>query len=331
MATITKLKSGNYRIRKMYNGKVYATTLDYKPKDKEAERFLNNLIEAERTPCKERMTFKTAAQRLILSRENIYSPATVAEYNRAIHRMSDSFTSLLVSNITNDIIQREINAYALNHSPKSVKNQYGLIRVVIKSVRPTMEFNITLPQTKKQDFFVPEEAEVKMILDAIKGSKYEVPIILGSFGLRRSEICALTPDDIDGNDIIVNKAKVMNKEKGWSIKTTKTTDSTRRVTVPAYVIELIKQQGYVYHGHPQNISRYMKRIEKELGIESFTLHKLRHYFCSSAVALNIPSDYIMQMGGWSSPHIMKKVYTHSQKKAAEENRKKYSEHIQSLF
>lgn len=44
-----------------------------------------------------------------------------------------------------------------------------------------------------------------------RGGEYEVPITLACYGMRRSEICALTPDDLDGDIVHISKAKVMNE------------------------------------------------------------------------------------------------------------------------
>ena len=63
---------------------------------------------------------------------------------------------------------------------------------------------------------------------------------------------------------------------------------------------MIKDQGYVYKGFPGSISNYLGRIEKELGIEHFSLHKLRHYFASKLSAMNIPEADILKLGGWET-------------------------------
>ena len=55
----------------------------------------------------------------------------------------------------------------------------------------------------------------------------------------------------------------------------------------------------------------MSNLEKTLGIEHFSIHKLRHYFASRMSALGIPEADILKMGGWNSDHVMKSVYRHS--------------------
>lgn len=75
--------------------------------------------------------------------------------------------------------------------------------------------------------------------------------------------------------------------------------------------DMIRRQGYIYKGHPGSITKFLKRVEKELGISNFPLHKLRHYFASRMSELGVPEADILKMGGWETDHVMKSVYRHS--------------------
>lgn len=64
--------------------------------------------------------------------------------------------------------------------------------------------------------------------------------------MRRSEICVLRPEDIDGDIVRISKSMVQNTQKEWVIKTIKTTESTREITIPMDLAEKIRAQGYIY-------------------------------------------------------------------------------------
>lgn len=134
------------------------------------------------------------------------------------------------------------------------------------------------------------------MLEYAKDTEYEIPIILACYGLRRSEICALTLDDLDGDIIRVNKAKVMDEDAKWVEKTTKTSSSTREIVIPIEIADKIREKGYVYKGYPNSITVFLGKAEGKLGIPHFPLHKLRHYFASKMSALNVPEADIMRMG-----------------------------------
>ncbi len=60
--------------------------------------------------------------------------------------------------------------------------------------------------------------------------------------MRRSEICALTLDDLDADIIHINKALVQNDSLEWVIKTTKTTSSTRNIVIPVELANKIREK-----------------------------------------------------------------------------------------
>ena len=315
---IEKLPSGSYRIRKMYKGKTYTIVTEYKPTQKEALQLMAAELDKVQAKCK-RMSFEIAAHEYIESKSNVISPSTEREYLGTLRRLSDTFKSFNLYDITQSEIQKEINRLAKTLSPKTVRNYHGFISSVLSIYRPELKISTTLPQKRKNEPYIPSDKEVRIILEGATGTMFEIPILLGCYGLRRSEICALDINtDLEGNVLHINKAMVMDKEKKWVIKSTKTTASTRDVIIPDYLAEKIRNQGFVYKGHPNSISDYLTRSQNKYNMEHFSLHKLRHYFASKMSSLNIPEADIMAMGGWETDHVMKTVYRH----ALEEDKKK---------
>lgn len=307
---IEKLPSGSYRIRKMYKGKTYAITFDYKPTQKEAIQAM--AAELDKVSQKgETLTFKSAYERYIESKRNVLSPSTIMGYDIIIKRISQKFLDMQICDITALDVQEEINLVASSRSPKTVRNTHGLISAVLGIFSPNLKLTTTLPQKIKKEPYIPSDEDVKRILQAAEGTEYEVPILLACYGLRRSEICALTMDDINGDAISINKAIVLNERNEYVVKSTKTTASTREIIVPTEITEKIRERGYIYKGHPSGITRYLSKEQEELGIPHFSIHKLRHYFASRLSAMNIPDVDIMKMGGWETDQVMKSIYRHS--------------------
>ena len=95
----------------------------------------------------------------------------------------------------------------------------------------------------------------------------------------------------------------------WTIKTTKTVSSTREIIMPQFVINMLPHTGKLVDvGAPDNISNRFARAIKKLKLENIRFHDLRHYAASIMHALNVPDQYIMQRGGWSSDKTLKQVY-----------------------
>lgn len=327
---ITKLKSGSYRIREMRDNKSYSVTVDHKPTKREAMQLIQDKVN-QSVIDKANITFNTAAKLYIDSKKNVLSPSTIREYTGTLERLSSSFRDTRICEINQIHVQNEINTLASTRSPKTVRNYHGFISSVLSQNRPDLVLRTTLPQKQKKDIYIPTNDEVRQIIQHSAGSEFEIPLMLACIGLRRSEICALTIDDLEGNVIHINKAMVMDVDKNWVIKTTKTTESTRDVLLPDILVEKIHEQGFIYNGHPNSITDYLDHVQKILGINHFSLHKLRHFFVSSMSELGMDPETIQRMGGWQTDYVMKNVYRHLMKESYLEKQKKASDQIGNLF
>lgn len=317
---IEKLPSGSYRIRKMYKGNTYTVIFDSKPTQKEAVQAMAEKLNKVHKTNKS-MTFKSACQKYIESKRNVLSPSTIRGYAGIMKQISDVLYQKNVHDITALDVQEEINRIAKSHTPKTVRNHHGFISAVLGMFYPDLKLTTTLPQKIKKEAYIPSSEDIKRILEYAKGTQFEVPLMLACYGMRRSEICALTLEDIHGDIIHINKAMVQNEDKKWIIKTTKTASSTRDIIIPADIIEKIYLQGYVYKGHPNSITCFLFKAQNSLNIPKFSIHKLRHYFASEMSALGIQEADILQMGGWETDYVMKSVYRHSMMEK-EENAKR---------
>lgn len=329
---IEKLKSGSYRIRKMYKGVTYSIVTDYKPTQKEAIRLLSEEMDKIRSK-KTHITFADAAEEYLDVKKNVISPATERGYRSIINNISSKFKRTLISDITAIDVQKEVNNYSNGRSPKTVSNMHGLISAVIGLYRPDMILNTTLPQAIKKEDYIPTSDDVSRIIKASEGTIYHVPLILSAYGLRRSEICALTPADIDTEKscIHVSKAKVEDSEGQWHIKTTKTVSGTRDVYIPPEIASLISSQKFIYRGNPNSIIRHLQRTQERLGIPKFSLHKMRHYYASISHSLGIPDSYIMAAGGWKTDNVLKTVYRHALSDKTADMQKVSADYIKNLI
>lgn len=307
---IEKLPSGSYRIRKMYKGKTYTVIFDYKPTQKEAMQAMAKELDKVKEKH-EGMTFEAAAVKYIDMKRNVLSPRTIKEYSETAKRLPEWFCKLNVSDIAQIEINRLVNELSKDKSPKTVRNYHGFISAVLGTFRPNLKISTTLPQKSKNEPYIPSSNDIKKILEYSKGTMFEIPIMLACYGMRRSEICALRAEDVDGDIVHINKAKVQDENKNWVIKTTKTIESTRNIIIPMELADKIREQGYIYKGHPNSITCYLTKAQDTLGIPHFSIHKLRHYFASEMSALGVPEADILKMGGWETDHVMKSVYRHS--------------------
>lgn len=327
---IEKLPSGSYRIRKMYKGKIYTVITEYKPTQKEAITLMSDKLKAAESKSVH-LTFQKAAESYVNMKRNVLSPRTIKEYSETTGRLPNWFNELIVSDITQIEINRLVNELSKTKSPKTVRNYHGFLSAVLGTFCPNLKISTTLPQKVRNEPYTPTREDVKRILAEVKDTPYEIPIVLACYGMRRSEICALTCDDIDGDIVHINKALVLDENRKWVVKNTKTTESTRDIIIPMELADKIREQGYIYKGHPNTIYDCLKRTEEKLQIPHFSIHKLRHYFASQMSALGVPEADILKLGGWETDHVMKSVYRHSMMDKEEKSKREAAEKLSSTL
>ncbi len=327
---IEKLPSGSYRIRKMYKGQMYTVVFNYKPTQKEAVQAMAAELDKIKSSTTQ-MTFQKAAESYVETKRNVLSPRTIKEYSETAKRFPEWFRKLLISDISQIEINKLVNELSMGKSPKTVRNYHGFMTAVLGTYYPNLKVYTTLPQKIKKESYMPSHNDVKRILAAVKDTPYEVPITLACYGMRRSEVCALQTEDIEGDIVHIHKALVLDENKKWVVKTTKTTESTRDIIIPMELVDKIKKQGYVYKGHPNSIADHLEKTQRNLGIPHFSLHKLRHYFASEMSALGIPEADILRMGGWETDYVMKSVYRHSMMEKEENAKRDAAEKLRNAL
>ena len=295
----------------MVKGKAYTAYFDHKPSQKEIVVAMSEVLQSPNYG-ENRGSFETYCDKYIESKRNVLSPSTIAGYKKLIRYLSPGFKAKKLYDIEQIDIQNEINAFALDHSPKYVRNLHGFISAVLRTFRPNMTISTTLPQKKKYTHNLPTTEAVKLILDASEGSPYHIAFQLAVLGLRRSEICGLTLDDIKGNVLTINKARIYDEDNNLITKdNTKTEESTREIYLPDSLVEEIKKAGVIYDRTPQTLTRTLHKYQDSLELERFRLHDFRGYFASYAHALGIPDVYIIKMGGWKTDYVMKSRYRYA--------------------
>jgi len=327
---IEKLKSGSYRITQMVQGRRYRATVDHKPTPTEAMKIISGLVD--RAPIGvANKTFRQALNEYIESKSEVLSPPTIRGYYYLVKRIDSEFLNKKLNQLTAVDLQKIINTDSSNHAYKSVKNLRSHIMSTLKMYDIKLK-SPTLPKPEAKDEpYIPTEEDVKRILKALQGSKFECAVQLAVMGLRRSEICAIDGTDLlEDNVLFVRKAMVQTKDGNFVIRNkTKTDKSTRKLVIPSHIADLIVKQGFAYQGHPNSILDGLKAVEKRLDIPYFPPHKMRHFFASYLHDLGYTDEQIMALGGWKTDNVMKSVYRHAMD--MDEVKKSVAADINSLY
>ena len=326
--TPRKTKSGNWRVRVYVgqeNGKQHYKSITAPTK---AECLYKAAIYSESVKLDRRptdITLREAVSQYIALSQTL-SPTTLQAYKKVRDHAFPTIMDKPVSTLTDITLQKAINSELQRRnaitgkilSPKTVKNEYGVIsgalRVVCKRT-----YNVRLPKVQNSPRDLPKP---EVVMAAVMGSAVELPAMLSMWtSLTMSEIRGIMCSSISGNVISVDRVCV-DVGKATVLKdTAKTATRKRRVIVPPYVMSLIDQtdayrewtekgiDGRIVPATSNSIYLCFRRLMRKAGLD-ITFHDLRHVYASSMLTiLNAPSKVVQDAGGWATPHVMNRVYS----------------------
>lgn len=278
-------------------------------------------------------TLGDAITRYIEAREKTLSPSTIRRYWKFKDQNFMALQRRNLASLERKDFQSAVNAMSRSYSPKTVKNAWGLLSSVLKE--NGRQISVKLPQNTSEEHPFLEPEQITEFVGRIKGEELEIPILLGLHGLRRSEIVALTWNDIDldKNLIRVRGAMVQDKDGLWVQKKETKNESSRR-NVPIMIprlAELLKDSQkstpHVVTCNPNSIYNAVNRVCEKCGFPAVGAHGLRHSAVSLWWHLGIDEMTSMKLGGYADFATMRKIYTH----LASQDMTKATTAIQTFF
>ena len=307
MAKIERLPSGSYRTRIYDKNTKKAKSITASTKQ-EVRLLAAEYLYTKNRPASE-MTVAEAVESYIINRSSVLSPSTVRGYRKIQKNHFKKISNVAISLLSSEDIQKMVNYWSIDHSPKTVRNIYGLLVSSIRAALPGIVIDCTLPQKEILERHIPTDEDIRKLLDA-SDDYLRISILLASIGtMRRGEIAALNYEDIEGNVIHVSKSMVQDENGKYCIrKVPKTSTSDRFIEYPEKVIDEIGAgTGRIVTVNPDAITGAFINLRNSLGLKC-RFHDLRHYAASIMHAIGIPDQYIMEVGGWSTDGVLKSVY-----------------------
>lgn len=311
-----QLPSGSWTVQLRINGEsISITRATEKAAVAEAMAVKEGVIRARKT--KSTPTLYDAIDEYISQRKNILSPSTIAGYRVIQRNRFQSLHLMRVSDITAARWQKAVNEEAKLVSAKTLKNSAMFVQTVIAE-QTGERFSARLPQVVPNDlpWLTPEQ--IPIFLQAIKGSRYEIPALLALSSLRQSEIVAIQWKDIDTEKgtLTVHGAAVKGDD-GKVIQKKENKNLTSRRVVPFLIPQLkeaVEQKrgepkDFVYPHYSNVLRLNINRICAAADLPQVGVHGLRRSFASLCYHLGISEAVTMMAGGWSDFRTMRKIYT----------------------
>ena len=301
---IEKRANNCYRVVAKKNKKTYRLNFDHRPTQKEIYLELEKRAELDNP---DNQTFLFYVNEYINIKSNILSPVTIYDYKQTIKIIPDMLLNAKLKEIDQSLIQKAINFLAKTKGARTVHKTKALISTVLRLYRPDFAYIVFAPKIIKKATYLPTIDDVAKIIKYTRRKHYESALLLAAFGLRKSEICGLSSEDLYDNYIVIRHVKIKVGNTFVIKNITKNYDKDPIVYIPKEIIDRIKEVG-LFNGYPDTLNTYLYRTEKKLGIQKFSIHKLRHFYPSILHLYGVPDKYAMKQGRWKTNQVLKNIY-----------------------
>ncbi len=274
-------------------------------------------------------------------------PSTFQRYE-SIYRnyiKNSELAGIKICNITNLKLQKYYNSLSEN---KYTYSQIKTLNKVLKTFynwcidndyvlkNPCTKVNIKgnkndILAQKNTDIEIFSEDEIRIIKNKLKGTKYELLVLLAfATGLRQGELLALEWKNID---LINKKLKVIQTVKEVYIyedsdhkhietifQVPKTTNSIREVPIPNNIIIMLqnkkRKEGLLFCDDLNNplkakrIFDFWKKLLMECNIDYKKFHSIRHTYASMLLKNGVDIETVAELMGHTAISITQ-IYLHS--------------------
>jgi integrase len=178
-------------------------------------------------------------------------------------------------------------------------------------------------QNSHAEMTVLTPKQVRQLLAAVRGDRFEGVIILGTCGLRVGEALSIRWEDVSLNDGTLQVRRTLWRGKVYPPKTP---HSRRLIKLPTIALEALTRhaekhghptEGYMFAtrtGNPVAASNFhthsWKPALRKAGLPDIHFHHLRHGAASLLLSQNLPVPIVSRYLGHSNPSTTMRVYAH---------------------
>lgn len=363
------------------NGKLNRKTVSGKTRNEVKNKLLElqSLIASGKCCRKDTITFKGLLKEITDDKfkSNIIQETTYARTQKTIKRFG-AFGDLEIQRITYRDVQKFLNSQT-KYASCTISKTYSLMNNIFNYAikRNIINSNpmdlVMKPKTtklpKQRDFAFTIEEEM-LILDNLENEKYRnIFMIAFHTGMRIGEILALTVEDIDFENKLININKTLTKDLNDKVKVGDRPKTSNGVRIIPYIDKLepyLKDAVANYKRNkyhllftnatkepitPSTITSSFKRICKNLGIgvkpliidrtaregrvihsqtSDVFIHMTRHTYATRCIESGMPPVVLQKLLGHHDVSITLNTYTSVFNKFQKDSLKSYVDYMNNL-
>lgn len=236
------------------------------------------------------------------------------------------FKQMRMEQVTDYVLKRFQASLLEELQPNTVRRIMlalsGAFKEGMKDKSPFRDFEIV--KGNKPDVAAPTIEELVAIIEATKGSRYEIPVLLAAWcGFRRGEVLALRVNDFDfeKNTIRIDEAWTKTKDNTYVIGPPKSERGYRTERAPEELMVMIKEMlasrkvvtlsgdDFLWNIHPDVFSNTFRCYLQRRNVKAFSFHELRHFHATWLFENDILDHYAAKRMGNTVP-VLKQNYQH---------------------
>lgn len=273
-------------------------------------KLVNSLWEQERLGIKPKRQWNDAVVRYV--EETSHKASQVSDLYHL--RWLDKFLNgVELQAINRDFLEKILKAKQAEGVANSTVNRVlevvrGLLRKACNEWEwidrvPTVRM---LPEPKKRVRWITRN-EADRLVNALPSHLADIVRFSLETGLRRSNVTGLQWSQVD----LVRRMAWIHPDQAKARKAIPVPLSTVAVLTLRKQIGKHASHVFTYHGKTitQVNTKKWHKVLKEVGIENFRWHDLRHTWASWHIQEGTPQHILQELGGWSSPEMVQK-YAH---------------------
>ena len=263
-----------------------------------------------------KITFQEYFDLYINEHKSRYSINTINSYENSFNSFKELKDKRMIDISDSDIqyiidllVKRNLKANVIVRYYKNINRIFERYKKKCNPLFKSPLHDIVLPKDKiVEEKLIPTDEEYKALLKRVQNNRnmYLIVLLAGSCGLRYSECLGLTWDRIEKDYIKIDRQ--WGVENGAPTFTTlKTKNSYRKVPLSQSVykeLQLLKNKNE--RVIPVGIY-YKSNLNK--AIKPFSIHALRHYYCTKLIANNVDFKTTAALLGHTVEMTMK-IYSH---------------------
>jgi integrase len=197
--------------------------------------------------------------------------------------------------------------------------------------------NVSLPRIEKHETRTLTIQQAQKLLESVQGHPLEALFIMAlTTGMRQGELIGLRWRDISFEhcSIYIYRTVTYAAKRGFIISEPKTTASRRKIAIPAFLIEVLKQHQATQkethtkarghwkendlvfcngHGeflHPASLVWTFRNLLTKAGLERIRFHDLRHSAATILLTMGVHPKVVQELLGHSTIRLTMDTYSH---------------------